>query len=84
MAEWQWIGSDRKRFYKLWTQKEAVLKSNGKSSIAETAQIRLAPDMAFFADRKYHLYSLDLQDDYFASLATESRKLKVIVRHVTI
>jgi 4'-phosphopantetheinyl transferase len=64
------------KFYRLWTQKEAVIKANGIGWGIDPKQIRLHGPVAWLQDESWHLHSLDLANGYAACFATDQQERK--------
>ncbi len=69
-----YINEDKRRFYEVWTKKEAILKAAG-SGLMEARKIRFYGTHAVFAQVKWHLHTI-IWDDYRIAVAS-SREQKV-------
>lgn len=58
-------------FYKFWTQKEAVIKADGKGFSIPLQTIKLLPDVALLNSDVWHLSEVKLAQDYVMHLATD-------------
>jgi 4'-phosphopantetheinyl transferase len=53
-SERAWAGDDPRRFYALWTRKEAVVKAAGARGLAQLRDVRIDRDGATFAGTHWH------------------------------
>jgi len=70
-AERAWAGGDSRRFYSVWTRKEAVAKAAGSRGMADLARVRAGTDLqrAEFAGRSWTTVEIPVGDGYLAHLA---------------
>lgn len=76
--EWEAITSSRqpeRRFYTLWTQKEAVIKAVGEG-LGLLTDIRIEGQWAEVRGEQWHLASIELGEDYAACVASR-RELEI-------
>jgi 4'-phosphopantetheinyl transferase len=66
-----WVGDDGRRFLKLWTQKEAVVKGDGRGGIAKLRKAMIEQGMGMLEDQPWHLRELSLHPDYVAHAAID-------------
>lgn len=74
--EWQQIQaskSDYTCFYNFWTQKEAVIKADGKGFSIPLQNIKLLPDLALLDSTVWHLSEVKLAQNYIMHLATSQQ-----------
>jgi 4'-phosphopantetheinyl transferase len=80
-----WIGEDKRRFFKLWTQKEAVIKGHGKGGIANLRKVKITRDKGAFDAQTWTLRELNIHPNYMAHVAVDRDEiLAVEVRYVVI
>ncbi len=74
IREWPQIESSTnplKTFYELWTQKEAVIKADGRGLSAPLETLTVVKDQCLFGGHTYFVKSLDLKNErYIAHLAS--------------
>lgn len=70
-AEREWAGQDPRRFYALWTRKEAVLKAAGSGGLRRMPEFEMLGESTEFAGRRWHTVPLAVGDGYVAHLARE-------------
>jgi 4'-phosphopantetheinyl transferase len=74
-VEWGSIvhaGNQESRFYELWTQKEAVIKANGKGWGILPQDIQLNKSYAFLEEEYWYLEKLDAFKGYSAHFVTDN------------
>lgn len=70
-------------FYRLWTQKEAVMKGDGRGFYLSPQKILLNEDIAFAEQESWHLYPLRMNAAYAAHLAVKTpEKLSITIKEV--
>jgi 4'-phosphopantetheinyl transferase len=70
------------RFYYYWTRKEAVVKAEGSGLNAELKKIYISEQYAAMDGQRWHLYPMDLGNDYEACFAAEKEPGSVEVREI--
>ncbi|MDF1485069.1 4'-phosphopantetheinyl transferase superfamily protein [Ramlibacter sp. H39-3-26] len=75
-SERSWVGRDPRRFYTVWTRKEAVAKAAGTDSLADLRDIdtRPAGEGAVFAGRLWQTWALEMGCTHIAHLAFRDRR----------
>ena len=68
--ERKWIDEDSARLLRLWTRKEAVIKACGKGFYQTPEDISVLNDSLMVENIRYYIKDLELNDQYFASIAT--------------
>lgn len=77
--EHAWVGDDPKRFYRVWTRKEAVLKSNGIGLRVSLESFEVLSDEieASVTGRRLKLHTVCRPDEYLLSWAVASPPSRV-------
>ncbi|WP_324024116.1 4'-phosphopantetheinyl transferase superfamily protein [Maribacter sp. BPC-D8] len=60
------------QFYTYWTQKEAVVKSNGSGLHIPLQSFEISNQSTFIADQPYYLNEISIDVDYKCHIATQS------------
>lgn len=77
--------ADALTFFRLWTQKEAVIKAEGNGGVWDMTRVCLDGDDAYYRDTRWYVYPLKLAgDDYVAHVASDIPGRRVDVHEVTI
>ena len=66
-------------FYDYWTQKEAVLKANGKGLYIDLKSFEIISGKTKLADKCYYLNEIYISQDYKCNLATNIKTEKDII-----
>ena len=80
----QWIkdtGSMR-RFYHVWTRKEAVVKAHGIGLNSRLNQIDTTTNPTFFDDQLFYHKEIDIDSDYVCHVASTSLIEEIEVKYV--
>jgi 4'-phosphopantetheinyl transferase len=73
-----------KRFYHLWTRKEAALKAMGKGFLSEPTLTHVLADNILVDGKELYLHQLDACDGYTIHIATEIadiNRLEIVVKN---
>jgi 4'-phosphopantetheinyl transferase len=83
-AERAWAGRSRRRFYSVWTRKEAVAKAAGSDGLPALPAVDTSPGRgrAAFAGRLWRTAPLALGDGHVGHVATAELDAAVTVEHV--
>jgi len=65
-----------------WTSKEAIIKAQGKSSLADMNAVQLKNSQAQFKDSLWYIHAIDLHPDYILRLATNNKKVSIHLTHI--
>ncbi len=66
-----WVGADQRRFFKLWTQKEAIVKCFGKGGIVNLRKTVINACEGGIEDQLWSLRELNIHPDYAAHVALD-------------
>lgn len=78
-----WAGADARRFYALWTRKEAVVKAAGTLGLAHLRDVRIEQDQATFAGLRWHTAPVPVESGYSAHVAHAHPLSALVVQRVT-
>ena len=67
-----WAGVDPRRFYSLWTRKEAVVKAAGSRGLADMGEVRIDRGGATLAGMRWHTAAVAVDRGFVAHVAQES------------
>lgn len=67
--EYSQVGGDRKRFFELWTQKEAIVKAHGDGGISNLRSVRVTESRGILGSRTWSLRALHIHSDYVTHVA---------------
>jgi 4'-phosphopantetheinyl transferase len=69
-------------FYQLWTQKESVVKADGRGIYLPFNQVQIKSNQAFLPDdiRPWYLFSLPIERDYYTSLCIRTPIPKITIQ----
>ena len=70
-------------FFKVWTQKEAIIKANGKGLGIEMSEVIITNDTAECENQTWYLQELKINSNYSSHVAFK-RKSEVILKELTI
>jgi 4'-phosphopantetheinyl transferase len=71
-AELDWIDDDERRFFDLWTRKEAAVKVSGEHGIGHMQSVNVEHTQARLDGADLNLHPLTLVPDYTACLASDA------------
>lgn len=66
-----WVGEDSRRFFELWTQKEAVVKGHGDGGIANLRKVSIEQGKATIGSQIWMLHELTIHPDYMTHVAID-------------
>ena len=67
-----------------WTSKEAIIKAQGKSSLADMNDVQLENSQAHFKDSLWYIHAIDLHSDYILRLATNKNNQSIHLNYISI
>ena len=76
--------TDAQIFFRLWTQKEAVIKAEGNGGVWHMSRVQLDDATAYYQDTRWHLYPVVLADGYVAHVASDTSEQCITIRAVAI
>jgi 4'-phosphopantetheinyl transferase len=81
-----WVGENTRRFFELWTQKEAVVKSYGEGGITNIRRVNIEHGKGTLASQTWTLHELSIHSNYVAhvAIADDGLDMPVDVRHLAI
>ncbi len=84
-AERMWSGRSARRFYEVWTRKEAVVKAAGSGGLRDLARVdtTLAPDLCELDGRHWRTTSIPVGRDHVAHLALSDECGEVTFRSMS-
>ncbi|MFM9917698.1 MAG: 4'-phosphopantetheinyl transferase family protein [Rhizobacter sp.] len=84
-AERAWAGSSARRFYSVWTRKEAVAKAAGSDGLRDVGRVdtSMAEHCAALAGRLWHTPSVPVGRAHIAHLALENEPCELTVRFIS-
>jgi 4'-phosphopantetheinyl transferase len=71
-------------FFRIWTQKEAVIKAEGNGGVWDMSRVQLDGPNAYYKDARWYVYPVTLADQYVAHVASDTPGRLTTVREVTI
>ncbi len=66
-----WVGADQRRFFELWTQKEAIVKGFGRGGIVNLRNTVIDEREGIIEDQLWSLRELNIHPDYVAHVAVD-------------
>ncbi|MBA2491496.1 MAG: 4'-phosphopantetheinyl transferase family protein [Gammaproteobacteria bacterium] len=69
-SEYAQLAGDHRRFFELWTQKEAVVKAHGDGGIANLRAVRIDQDRGTLGSKTWSLRAVNIHPDYVTFVAT--------------
>jgi 4'-phosphopantetheinyl transferase len=83
-AERAWAGRSSRRFYSVWTRKEAVVKAASEQGLREVARVDTTPGerMANYGGRPWHTFAVPVGRRHVAHLALAELPTELIFRRV--
>ena len=76
--------ADARAFFRLWTQKEAVIKAEGNGGVWDMARVHTDDATADYRGTRWHLYPVALADDYIAHVASDIAERCITMHAVSI
>lgn len=86
-TEWNKISASTNKyydFYNYWTQKESIVKADGRGLLLPLEEIVVHDNEARIADTTWYLKELKLADDYVVHLASDVACANPVVRKVNL
>lgn len=71
-----WVGKNKRRFFEIWTQKEAVVKGHGEGGIVNLKRVRIERREGIIDSRIWRLHELAIDPGYVTHMATEGNEAK--------
>jgi 4'-phosphopantetheinyl transferase len=81
-TERAWAGDDPRRFYALWTRKEAIVKAAATRGLAQLRDVAIDRDRATFAGACWRTAQIPLHRDFSAHVAFAARRPALAVFRV--
>jgi 4'-phosphopantetheinyl transferase len=66
-----WVGADQRRFFELWTQKEAIVKGFGRGGVANLRKTVIGQREGIIEDQLWSVRELNIHPDYVAHVALD-------------
>ncbi|WP_413511965.1 4'-phosphopantetheinyl transferase family protein [Myroides odoratus] len=73
------IPNCKKAFYRLWTQKEACVKADGRGLLFPIEKVVISNDIGLMDTDRWYLKELSIAPDYVCYLAVDTREAREIV-----
>lgn len=70
--EYARLAGDRRCFFELWTQKEAVVKAHGDGGIANLRAVRIAKGRGTLGSKTWALRAVNIHPDYVTHVASSA------------
>jgi len=67
-----------------WTSKEAIIKAQGKSSLADINSVQLNNSQGHFKNNLWYIHAIDLHPNYILRLATNNKNISIHLTHIPI
>jgi 4'-phosphopantetheinyl transferase len=77
-------GTDPRRFFELWSRKEAVIKAWGRGGVWDMPKVRLRGSAATLDGHRWQLWPLALDAGYAAHLATDRKPAGILLQPVEV
>lgn len=76
--------TDARTFFRLWTQKEAVIKAEGNGGVWDMRRVQVDDATADYEGTRWHLYPVTLADDYVAHIASDMGERCITIHAVSV
>lgn len=76
------IGTDHRRFFELWSRKEAAIKAWGQGGVWDMPKVKLLDKAATIKGTRWQLWPLEIDAGYAAHLATDRKPSGILMRPV--
>ena len=67
-----------------WTSKEAIIKAQGHSSVADINSVQLKQNQGQFKDTLWYVHAINLHPDYILRLATNNKNESIHLNSIPI
>jgi len=77
-------GADLSVFFRLWTQKEAVIKAEGNGGVWNMRRVTLSDRVAHYQGTNWYVCPLSLKDDYVGHVASDRAEACITMHAVSV
>jgi 4'-phosphopantetheinyl transferase len=77
-------GTDVQSFFRLWTQKEAVIKAEGNGGVWDMSRVHIDDTSADYRGTRWYLYPVTCAGDYVAHVANDIADQSITMHTVSI